>query len=293
MKIDFPAFIESINASSLHVLSDDDKKTLFEIHQHQIFSLDASVFRSYEDGRHLYIVHSGEFNLVLKNGISKSLKQGAVFGEVATLEQLPRLGTVISQADKSSLIILSHADLVDVGMLPKQKQPSLMQVLFSNTVSYLHELLDTSVETLLKQGENEFTEFKEGALNPNILKAVAAFLNTKGGTVLLGVSDDGTLLGIPDTDNSAADKFDQDFQNLLREKLGAEAMSYVHFSHQKYSGKVIYRIDCEASHKPMYLNAGKGVSGEVFIIRSGATNQQLSIADAMQYIVHRFPYYLK
>ncbi|MDP4665852.1 MAG: putative DNA binding domain-containing protein [Flavobacteriales bacterium] len=293
MKIEYPAFLESINASSLHVLSDENKHKLFDIHHHEAFNLDASVFRSYEEGRHLYIVHSGEFSLVLKNGVSKFMKRGAIFGEVATLEQLPRLGTVISQSEQSSLITFSHADLAASGLLPEQKQPNLLQVLFSNTVSYLHELLDTSIETLLKQGENEFTEFKEGALNPNILKAVAAFLNTKGGTLLLGVADDSSLLGIPESDNSAADKFDQDFQNLVREKLGAEAMSYVHFSHQIYHGKTIYRVDCEASHKPVYLNAGKGVSGEVFIIRSGATNQQLSIADAMQYIVNRFPYYLK
>ncbi|MBI1267142.1 MAG: cyclic nucleotide-binding domain-containing protein [Cryomorphaceae bacterium] len=293
MKIEYTDFLESLNASSLHVLSDDDKRKLFDIHRHEAFILDASVFRSYEEGQHLYIVHSGEFSLVLKNGISKSMRRGATFGEVATLEQLPRLGTVISQSPESSLLTFSHTDLTASGMMPEPKQPNLLQVLFSNTVSYLHELLDTSIETLLKQGENEFTEFKEGALNPNILKAVAAFLNTKGGTLLLGVADDSSLLGIPESDNSAADKFDQDFQNLVREKLGAEAMSYVHFSHQLYRDKMIYRVDCEASYKPIYLNAGKGVSGEVFIIRSGATNQQLSIADAMQYIVNRFPYYLK
>lgn len=293
MKLEFPEFLESINASSLHALSDSDKQKLFGIHEYSSFQRDAGVFKSHESGQHLYIVHSGEFNLVLKNGISKSLTRGAMIGEVATLDRLPRLGTVVAQSHNCGLIEFSHERLIEAGLVPQQPNPTLIQILLSNTVSYLHELLDSSIETLLAQGENEHTEFKEGALNPNILKAVAAFLNTKGGTLLLGVSDDGALLGIPEADNSTADKFDQDFQNLVREKLGADAMSYVHFSHHHYHGKMIYRVDCEASHKPMYLNAGKGVSGEVFIIRAGATNQQLSIGDAMQYISHRFPYYLK
>ncbi|MFM1931444.1 MAG: hypothetical protein RL226_747 [Bacteroidota bacterium] len=293
MKASQSSFLSTLQSSSLHALHEDDQLRLFELHQLEACAESASVFKSHEDGKKLYLVHQGLFQLMLKNGLTKELRQGAVFGEIASASSLPRLGTVFALSPDAQVISFSREDLISTGFLPPNNRPSFLQILMQNTVSYLHELLDTGIETLLMRGENEHTEFKEGALNPNILKAVAAFLNTHGGIVLLGIDDAGKAIGIPDDSLGAADKFDQDFQNLIREKMGAEALPYIHFSHHEYQGKRLYRIDCDASHQPVYLNTGKGVSGETFYIRSGATNQQLGMADAMQYISRRFPYYLK
>jgi ATP-dependent DNA helicase RecG len=48
---------------------------------------------------------------------------------------------------------------------------------------------------LLQQGESDTVEFKE-TLDNEALESVAAFANTKGGTLLIGVRDDGAVLGI-------------------------------------------------------------------------------------------------
>lgn len=59
-----------------------------------------------------------------------------------------------------------------------------------------------NINDLLKQGENAAIEFKEIAARPESLaKEIVAFANTQGGTLLLGVSDDGKIIGINDDKN--------------------------------------------------------------------------------------------
>lgn len=55
---------------------------------------------------------------------------------------------------------------------------------------------------LLKQGENAAIEFKEvNVRSESLAKEMVAFANTQGGTLLLGVSDNGEILGISDNKN--------------------------------------------------------------------------------------------
>jgi len=53
----------------------------------------------------------------------------------------------------------------------------------------------TRLDRLLAEGESETAEFKE-SLDEEAFETVAAFANTKGGTLLVGVADDGTVRGI-------------------------------------------------------------------------------------------------
>ncbi|SEA98264.1 ATP-dependent DNA helicase RecG [Thiothrix caldifontis] len=53
------------------------------------------------------------------------------------------------------------------------------------------------LQTLIQQGENAAVEFKALPLRPEALaREMVAFANSAGGTILLGVADDGTVLGI-------------------------------------------------------------------------------------------------
>ncbi len=56
--------------------------------------------------------------------------------------------------------------------------------------------------TLIRDGENSFIEFKEDAGdNKKIARELVAFLNHRGGYLLLGVSDEGELVGLTRADN--------------------------------------------------------------------------------------------
>ena len=52
------------------------------------------------------------------------------------------------------------------------------------------------IKNLIKQGESGQLEFKEVVRKEEIAKTLCAFLNAEGGTLLIGVQDDGKIIGI-------------------------------------------------------------------------------------------------
>ena len=61
-----------------------------------------------------------------------------------------------------------------------------------------------NLTALIQEGESETLEFKE-QWNEHGLEAVASFVNTKGGTLLIGVKDNGTILCLLYTSPSPRD----------------------------------------------------------------------------------------
>ena len=53
------------------------------------------------------------------------------------------------------------------------------------------------IEDLINEGESEQLEFKEVVRKESIAKVLCSFLNNKGGRILVGVSDKGKVLGLP------------------------------------------------------------------------------------------------
>ncbi len=288
-KMSKDSFIEIIEKSPLKGMTHADIDSLYVIHMLRDYGMNEEIFKSQTDGKRFFLVVSGTFKLVLGNGLTKIMTSGQLIGEIAALTNLERLGTLVCSGEKGQLAVFLRSDLEKVGLVPTSESPTLLSVLFSNTVTYIHELLDNSTETLLNRGEGEHTEFKEGSNNPNILKPVAAFLNSGGGTVLIGVNDESEVVGVDEYSNAAADKFDQDFRNVVREKLGSEALAFIRFSHGNYNNKGLYRIDCSQSDQPVFMRTSRGIAGETFYIRSGSTNQQLGFRAALHYIARRFP----
>jgi len=52
-----------------------------------------------------------------------------------------------------------------------------------------------NLEEIIRSGESETVEFKE-SFNDAVIEALSAFANASGGTVLVGIADDGTVKGI-------------------------------------------------------------------------------------------------
>ena len=62
--------------------------------------------------------------------------------------------------------------------------------------------MNIDLQSLISQGENQALEFKSAQVHPNSLaKEMVAFANTSGGTILLGVEDDGSIGGLLDDKN--------------------------------------------------------------------------------------------
>ncbi len=131
----------------------------------------------------------------------------------------------------------------------------------------LHEL--TQIVSL---GETAFIEFKRKAPQPErIAKEVLAFANTKGGRLLLGVDDDGTIVGVRDAE-------EEEFS--LRNALSTHTDPPVTFSVDRIpitdKRDVIMVSVPESDRKPHYLRSGDNDRKRSVYVRVEASSIEAS-----------------
>ena len=155
---------------------------------------------------------------------------------------------------------------------------------------------EKSIRRLIAKGEGRTIEFKS-TMRMNLhtqkpgkeietawLKAVVAFMNTDGGTLLLGVSDDGVLAGLEPDGFTNDDKCRLHFKNLINQHIGAELSKHLRFSLVRMEDKQIGVVSCSRSSEPVYLKSGKT---EAFYIRSGPSSDALPVSKVVSYIQNR------
>lgn len=156
---------------------------------------------------------------------------------------------------------------------------------------------EVSVETLVEEGEGTHVEFKstlranlhtgqkDARLEMACIKTVAGFLNGRGGTLVIGVSDDGEPVGLGPDSFPNEDKLNLHLVNLLRSRIGADKMIYVHPRFEDYDGERILAVECLPSRSPVYVRDG---NEEHFFIRTGASTTELVPSQMESFIRQRF-----
>jgi len=160
----------------------------------------------------------------------------------------------------------------------------------------------------LKAGESEKVEFKsslrwdyrEKKVNPVletvILKSIAAFANGKGGTLIIGVNDDGEILGLePDFQTlkkKDVDGFELHLRRLIKNQFGISFTTVLlQIGFPELEGKTVCVIRISPSHHPLYLKTKNknGNETEKFYVRMGNASQEIaSLREIHQYIKNRF-----
>lgn len=163
------------------------------------------------------------------------------------------------------------------------------------------EITPDSLRELIAGGESDRVEFKttlqwdvkQNKHNPHlrheVLKTIAAFLNSDGGTLLIGVEDDGSIYGLEKdlklTRNSP-DHFEQLIASQIRENLGVQYRDYIDTAFATIDGKTVYVVRVSPSPEPAYL---KGKQGKrEFYIRQQTTSPSLDPKQTQDYIQHHF-----
>lgn len=158
-------------------------------------------------------------------------------------------------------------------------------------------------EELLRLQESKTLEFKSSLrwnLKENckddkhvthaVLKTVAAFLNTEGGDILIGVDDNRTVLGIEHDRLETDDKFMRHLAQVVRNGLGDRAGTCIDPRSQIVNGKTVCLVSCQRSPEPVFLR-WKGLEttdrGD-FYVRSGPTSVPLADDDVEAYIATTF-----
>jgi hypothetical protein len=165
------------------------------------------------------------------------------------------------------------------------------------TPDSIDEVGNASVDQLIEGGEANRTEFKS-TLRLNLhtnshdkkmehacLKTIAGFLNSKGGHLLIGVSDNGEVLGIEEDGFPNEDKMNLHLVNLLKERLGAQHMLHIEHRFETSDGQRVLVVQCQPSKVPVFLKDG---NAEQFFIRTGAATAELQASQTYLYIQQRF-----
>ena len=118
--------------------------------------------------------------------------------------------------------------------------------------------------------EDSHTEFKED-VTERIARAAVAFSNTEGGTIYVGIREDGKVVGVEDTDSVSIR-----CMQMLNDNVRPEIIMTSDIRQAKLDGKEIIRIDiAEGDEKPYYLRE-KGLRAEGVFIRKGTSNIPVS-----------------
>lgn len=156
---------------------------------------------------------------------------------------------------------------------------------------------EDTFEARISRGEGMQTEFKStlrvnthtGQKDPKmehaVLKTLAAFMNSGGGTLFVGVNDSGEALGLEDDKFESEDKMALHLDNLIKDRLGAAVFACIKIKFEEVGDNRILAIECVPSNKPVFL---KSNSGEEFFIRAGASSPALPASHAHEYIQQRF-----
>lgn len=154
-----------------------------------------------------------------------------------------------------------------------------------------------TTELLVGRGEGVETEFKstlrvnrhtnqnDPKIEREVLKTVAAFMNSEGGRLVIGVDDGGKAVGIQEDKFASEDKMNLHFVNLVRDRIGPQFMLFISPSFDDYQDARVLVVECKKGKAPAYVKDG---NMEHFFVRTGAATTELTGNKMQEYIKHRF-----
>ena len=157
---------------------------------------------------------------------------------------------------------------------------------------------EEEIKELISKGEGEELEFKstlrtnlhtnefDKNIEHSVLKTITGFLNSKGGTLLIGVSDKGEILGIRPDKFENSDKFLLHLTNIIKEKIGKKYFHLIDIQTKKTKNKIVIKLDCKKSSKPVFLKINP--KQEEFYIRVGPSTTELRGSELIEYIDKKF-----
>lgn len=160
--------------------------------------------------------------------------------------------------------------------------------------------LGADVRELIRAGEGSRLEFKSSArwdyrkgagsreIESAMAKSIAGFMNAEGGTLLLGVADDGEILGLEKDFHTLRSKdrdgYERFLIDLVAKSLGTDACPLVHVLFHELGDREVCRVIVERSDRPVFLAEG---GRSHFFLRTGNATRELDAAEAVRHVTGR------
>ena len=226
----------------------------------------------------------------------------------APYEYLPELKDRFSKPEIERMYVLhalpenwEHMDYFDF----LEKRRELMAMVISKGYDTLRaidkeeEKEDTGFELAkeILNGESEAVEFKStlrinlhtGNKDPKmelaVLKTMAGFLNSNGGTLIVGVADDGSPVGIEADGFPNEDKMSLHLINIIKSRMGIPALTNINVNFDDYEETRVMVIKCHKSPTAVFVEDGPV---QRFYVRTGPATTELNASQTQEYIKYRF-----
>ena len=225
-----------------------------------------------------------------------SLRQAAKVNTMADFMQIFKKmfeGLVIDRMEGNEDIfgrLMSDPEFRDLAQ--DNLGQKLYRVLAKETMSE-----EDQIKLLISKNESKTLEFKEtfsvdvkkGTKEKYIekaaLKSLGAFLNSEGGELLIGVKDDGTVLGVDDEIAKFyknEDKYLLNFKNHIKSKIGEGFYPLIDYKLVEVDGLKVLRVGCGLAKTPCFIEDTE------FYVRSGPATDILEGKRQHEYIQGRF-----
>ena len=113
--------------------------------------------------------------------------------------------------------------------------------------------------------ESETVELKAEVVS-DICKEIIAFANTKGGTLYIGVQDDGQIVGV-----NNADRVTLQISNMVRDSIKPDVTMFVGYKTQEENGRQVVAVTVQkGTDRPYYLGS-KGLKPSGVYVRNGTS----------------------
>ena len=168
-------------------------------------------------------------------------------------------------------------------------------------------VVPVSLEIMIVEVESYELEFKatlrwdlkEGVVNKKleevVMKNVAAFANSQGGTLLIGVDDEGQVLGLEKDylllDSVDRDKFELHLRNLLNQQFGVGFVKLkLRIQFHEVEGNEVCQIEVNPAKESVILKTKdkNGQTIEKFYTRSGNSSQEIPLSEINEYMKELF-----
>ena len=222
--------------------------------------------------------------VLLKGGISKNQYASAltasgaymheVFGDIDRSEYQHYFDSILSSIEKALDYVKFYTDSPE-----KDKSPEEI---------VLHEIQNgetAKCEFKSSLRWNLKTQMNDKKMTYACLKTLAGFLNTHGGTLYIGVSDEGKTLGIKHDNYKNNDQFLNNLFNFIDDALGKHAAALINAEIVTIENKSICKVECPKSINPAYLKWDKT---EELFVRTGPSTRSLAASEIADYIHSHF-----
>ena len=176
------------------------------------------------------------------------------------------------------------------------RQQLILKLFFWLTIEFLFDKINVPCYTITIVWSNNNRLWSNGRMNvmtytesfntelkreytPGIIKTIVAFANTSGGKIYIGVEDDGTVIGVEDTDAVQLQLI-----NAVRDTIKPDVTLFITYGVENSNGKKIVVAEVQKGTAAPYYIASKGIRPEGVFVRQGSSTAPATTTAILQMI---------